>query len=359
MNNSLIIAEAGVNHNGDVGRALEMIDVAAEAGADFVKFQTFRSEAVVSGLAPKAAYQVATTGAHESQLEMVRKFELDLSAHEKLVERCVQRGIQFLSTPFDIESANFLVNDLNVSSIKVPSGEITNAPFLLKLARFGRPLLVSTGMSTLGEVEEALGVISYALGARNDLPPSRSSFKAAWLEKSSIAMLSELVTLLHCTTEYPTPFDEVNLYAMDTLATAFGLPVGFSDHTAGIAVPIAAAARGASVIEKHFTLDRSLPGPDHKASLEPNELNAMVVSIRQVEHALGDGRKRPVPSEIKNIEIARRSLMAAKPVVAGELWDVDNLTTKRPGCGRTPFDYWEVIGSEAERDYSVDELLDL
>jgi N-acetylneuraminate synthase len=354
----LVIAEAGVNHNGDLGRALELIDVAAEAGADSVKFQTFRSEAVISGLAPKAAYQVATTGAAESQLEMVRKLELDQASHRKLVERCAQRGIRFLSTPFDFGSADFLVRDLEVPLIKVPSGELTNAPFLLHLARFGLPLVLSTGMSTLAEVEQALGVIAYGFGLRNDLAPGRSAFHAAFLEDGANALLREKVTLLHCTTEYPAPFGEVNLRAMDTLAAAFGLQVGFSDHTAGIAVPIGAVARGATVIEKHFTLDRSLPGPDHKASLEPSELAAMVAGIRQIEQALGDGRKRPAPSERKNVDIARRSLVAARPVTAGELWDADNLTAKRPGSGRSPFDYWQVVGARADRNYGADELLD-
>ncbi len=358
MSKVFVIAEAGVNHNGDLGRALELIDVAAEAGADAVKFQTFRSEAVISGMAPKAAYQVATTGAAESQLDMVRKLELDHASHRKLVQRCAQRGIRFLSTPFDFGSADFLVRDLDIPLIKVPSGEITNAPFLLHLARFGRPLVLSTGMSTLGEVEQALGVIAYGFGARNDLAPGSAAFHAAFLNDGATVLLRERVTLLHCTTEYPAPFDEVNLRAMDTIAAAFGLPVGFSDHTPGIAVPIGAVARGATVIEKHFTLDRSLPGPDHKASLEPSELAAMVAGIRQVEQALGDGRKRPAPSEMKNIEIARRSLVAARPVAAGECWDAANLTAKRPGSGRSPFDYWKVIGARADRDYGGDELLD-
>ncbi len=358
MSKVFIIAEAGVNHNGDLGRALELIDVAAEAGVDAVKFQTFRSEAVISGLAPKAAYQVVTTGAMESQLDMVRKLELDHASHRKLVARCAQRGIRFLSTPFDVGSADFLVSDLDIPLIKVPSGEITNAPFLLHLARFGRPLVLSTGMSTLGEVEQAIGVIAYGFGARNDLTPGRAAFHAAFLDERATSLLRERVTLLHCTTEYPAPFDEVNLRAMDTLAVAFGLPVGFSDHTPGIAVPIGAVARGATVIEKHFTLDRSLPGPDHKASLEPSELIEMVAGIRQVEQALGDGRKRPAPSEMKNIDIARRSLVAACSVAAGECWDANSLTAKRPGGGRSPFEYWQVIGSRAERDYGSDELLD-
>lgn len=358
MSEVLVIAEAGVNHNGDLGRALDLIDVAADAGADAVKFQTFRSEAVISGRAPKAAYQVATTGAEESQLDMVRKLELDHAAHRKLVERCVQRGIRFLSTPFDSDSADFLVRELDIPLIKVPSGEVTNAPFLLQLARFGRPLVLSTGMSTLGEVEQALGVLAYGYGVCSDRAPGRAAFHAAFLDEAGAALLRERVTLLHCTTEYPAPFDEVNLRAMDTMATAFGIPVGFSDHTPGIAVAIGAVARGARVIEKHFTLDRSLPGPDHKASLEPDELRAMVAGIRQVEQALGDGRKRPAPSEMKNVDIARRSLVAARAVAAGERWDATKLTAKRPGSGRTPFDYWQLIGQPAERDYAADELLD-
>ena len=358
MNNVFVIAEAGVNHNGCLERAIQLIDAAVAAGADAVKFQTFRSEAVISGFAPKAEYQLATTGGEESQLDMVRKLELDHAAHRQLLDHCKARGILFLSTPFDVVSANFLVNDLAMPQIKIPSGEVTNAPFLLHLARLGLPVILSTGMSTLGEVEEALGVLAYGMGAEEGLAPSRAAFRQAFLCERGQALLRERVTLLHCTTEYPAPFAEVNLRAMDTLAAAFGLKVGFSDHTPGIAIPLAAVARGACVIEKHFTLDRNLPGPDHLASLEPTELMAMVAGIRQVESALGHGRKVPAPSEIKNIAIARRSLVAASAVALGDDWNADTLCCKRPGTGRSPFDYWSLLGKKANRTHVADEMID-
>lgn len=358
MTSVFIIAEAGVNHNGSLTRAMELIDVAAEAGADAVKFQTFRSEAVISGLAPKAEYQLTTTGAEESQLDMVRRLELDHAAHRKLLEHCKRRGIGFLSTPFDAVSAEFLVRELAISRVKIPSGELTNAPFLLQLAHFGLPIILSTGMSTLGEVEDALGVLAFGMGATDGLPPGRVAFRKAYLNPEGQALLRERVTLLHCTTEYPAPFAEVNLRAMDTLAAAFGLKVGFSDHTPGIAIPLAAVARGACIVEKHFTLDRNLPGPDHLASLEPAELVAMVAGIRQVESALGNGQKVPAPSEVKNIPIARRSLVAERAVNIGDTWSEDALSCKRPGTGRSPFDYWAVLGTPANRSYKADELID-
>ena len=358
MINVFVIAEAGVNHNGSLARAIELIDVATDAGANAVKFQTFRSEAVISNLAPKAEYQLATTGDGESQLDMVRRLELDQHAHRRLQEHCRRRGVLFLSTPFDAGSADFLVNDLAMPQIKIPSGEVTNAPFLLHLARFGLPVILSTGMSTLGEVEDALGVLAFGMGALEGFAPGRAAFRQAFVSAHGQSLLRARVTLLHCTTEYPAPFAEVNLRAMDTLAAAFGLKVGFSDHTPGIAIPLAAVARGACVLEKHFTLDRSLPGPDHKASLEPGELAAMVAGIRQVSIALGDGRKVPAPSEVKNIAIARRSLVAERALVAGEQWSADNLSCKRPGTGRSPYDYWSLISRSAERDYAADELID-
>lgn len=358
MASVFIIAEAGVNHNGSLARAMELIDVAADAGADAVKFQTFRSEAVISGLAPKAEYQLTTTGGEESQLEMVRRLELDHAAHRQLRDHCGKRGILFLSTPFDAGSADFLVSDLAIPQIKIPSGELTNAPFLLHLARFGLPVILSTGMSTLGEVEDALGVLAFGMCAVEDLSPGRAAFRQAFLSEKGQALLHERVTLLHCTTEYPAPFAEVNLRAMDTLGAAFGLKVGFSDHTQGIAIPLAAAARGACVVEKHFTLDRNLPGPDHQASLESAELAAMVAGIRQIESALGNGRKTPAPSEVKNIAIARRSLVAESAMKIGDVWNRETLSCKRPGTGRSPFDYWSLLGQKACRAYAADELLD-
>lgn len=352
-----IIAEAGVNHNGSPDLALRLVDAAAEAGADAVKFQTFKSEAVVGRFAEKAEYQKDSTGAGESQLEMVRKLELSPDAHRAVLARCRERGIQFLSTPFDEGSARFLVHELDVPLLKVPSGEITNAPLLLAVARLGRPLIVSTGMATLGEVEMALGIVAFAFLGRTGLP-GEAAFRDAWASNEGRAALAGRVSLLHCTTEYPAPFDQTNLAAMDTLAAAFGLPVGFSDHTPGISIPIAAVARGATIIEKHFTLDRTLPGPDHQASLEPGELTAMVAGIRQVEAAIGHGRKVPCPAEWGNRTIARRSLVAARDVARGEIWSEDNLTAKRPAGGIPPLRFWEILGRPASRDYQADERLD-
>ena len=323
-----VIAEAGVNHNGSVERALAMIDCAADAGADAVKFQTFHADALVSRGAAKAEYQVRATGDEESQLEMVRALELDEAAHRQLVAHCRARGIEFMSTSFDPESVALLVS-LGVSRLKIPSGEITNPLLLRAVAATALPLIMSTGMSTLDEIEAALAVT----GAR------------------------ERVTLLHCTTEYPAPIGEVNLRAMATMAARFGLPVGYSDHTEGIVVASAAVALGAVVIEKHFTLDRGLPGPDHKASLEPSELRAMVAAIRAVERALGRVEKAPTPSEVKNLVVARKSLVAARAIRRGERFTPENLTTKRPGSGISAMRYDEWLGREADRDYEADELI--
>lgn len=299
MARAFIIAEAGVNHNGSLEMAKELVSRAAEAGADAVKFQTFRANSIISKHAQKAEYQKRTTSNEESQLEMVKKLEMDLAMHEELVACCEANGIQFLSTPFDLESVDLLSRQIGVDQLKIPSGEITNAPLLLKAASTGLPVILSTGMATLGEVEEALGVLAFGYMIL-DKAPSRDAFAEAFTSTEGQDAIRQKVTLLHCTTEYPAPYEDVNLRAMDTLYAAFGLPVGLSDHTDGIAIPIAAAARGARVIEKHFTLDKSLPGPDHKASLEPDELMQMIASIRQVEQALGAARKLPVNSERKN-----------------------------------------------------------
>jgi N-acetylneuraminate synthase len=348
-----IIAEAGVNHNGSIEIAKQLIEVAAEAGADAVKFQTFKAENVISRYAPKADYQKATTEATESQLEMVRRLELDQSSHETLLACCREKNLEFMSTPFDGESVDLLVN-LGVARLKVPSGEITNAPLLLKMARTGLPIIMSTGMASLGEVEAALGVLAFGYLDYRERP-SPASFDRAWREGQGA--LQEKVTLLHCTTEYPAPFAEVNLRAMETMAKAFGLPVGYSDHTPGIAIPIAAAALGAVVIEKHFTLDRNLAGPDHRASLEPSELAAMVQGIRHVEMALGSPCKLPAPSELKNREVARKSLVAARRIRKGERFSGENLTSKRPGIGISPMVYWDWLGKVAEEDYQPDEVI--
>lgn len=353
-----IIAEAGVNHNGSLELALQLIDVAAEAGADAVKFQTFRAASLVSKHLPKADYQKQTTSAEESQFEMIRKLELDDDNHRLLVAHCEKAGIQFLSTPFDFESVDLLVDGLNLSVLKISSGEINNAPLLLKIAQSGKPVILSTGMSTLGEVEQALGVLAFGY-LKSSEKPSLKAFQAAYISSAGQRALASHIKLLHCTTEYPAPFDEVNLRAMDTLKAAFGLVVGLSDHTQGIAVPIAAVARGAQIIEKHFTLDRRLPGPDHLASLEPAELREMVRSIRQVEQSLGSPLKAPGPSEIKNVAIARKSLVAKQTIRSGQVFSEENVTVKRAGGGILPLYLWEVLGRKAIRDFDIDEAIEL
>lgn len=355
-NRTYIIAEAGVNHNGSLDIAKKLVEVAAEAGADAVKFQTFKADKLVSCLAPKAEYQTRTTGSDESQFEMIRKLELDDHAHEALIKHCRICNIEFLSTPFDLESVELLAGRFDLPCIKIPSGEITNAPLLLKIAQTGKPVILSTGMSTLGEVEDALGVLAF--GYLGHGSPSIAAFRAAYSSAQGQALLQSQVRLLHCTTEYPAPLEDVNLMVMNTLKSAFGLPVGYSDHTEGIAVPIAAVALGAVVVEKHFTIDRTLPGPDHKASLEPAELRQMVRSIRDVEQALGAGTKHPTPSELKNMPVARKSLVAACTIRAGELFTAENLAVKRPGNGLSPMQQWELLGRKAGKNFAVDEVVE-
>ncbi len=352
-----IIAEAGVNHNGSLQMARKLVRVAAEAGTDAVKFQTFKTEKLVCAMAPKAAYQMQTTDAAESQFKMLKGLELDKKAHRELIRYCDARGIQLLSTPFDLESLDLLTTTLKLPRIKISSSEITNAPLLLRAARSKIPIILSTGMSTLSEIETALGVLAFGY-AENRNNPSLQRFQKAYASKSGQRVLKDHVVLLHCTTEYPAPFEDIHLMAMDTMRSAFGLPVGFSDHTRGIAVAIAAVARGAVVIEKHFTLNRNLPGPDHKASLEPDELKAMVTSIRQVEAALGSSLKEPTDSEIKNRDIVRKSLVAARPIKKGHLLTAANLTAKRPGTGISPIHYWDMLGKNAGRTYRKDDLIE-
>jgi N,N'-diacetyllegionaminate synthase len=331
---TLIIAEAGVNHNGDPDLARKLIDVAARAGADRVKFQTFSAAALVTASAGKAAYQERLTGSGESQFAMLSRLELSPAVHRELIEHCRQRGIGFFSTGFDLASVRQLAQ-LGAESFKVPSGEITNLPYLRLIGSYGKPVLLSTGMCTLGDIEAALGA----------------------LEQSGTAR--EKITVLHCTTDYPAPFDEVNLRAMLSIRDAFDVAVGYSDHTLGIEVSLAAVALGATVIEKHFTLDRSLPGPDHKASLEPDELAALVTGIRNIERALGSAVKRPGASEVTNLVAGRKSLVAACPIRAGEPFTTANLTAKRPGSGISPMRWDEVIGRKAPRDFSADELIEI
>jgi N-acetylneuraminate synthase len=349
--NVTIIAEAGVNHNGSLRRAMELVDVAAEAGADMVKFQTFRADKLASRSVATAAYQLRNTGDAAFQHEMLQKLELSVAEHEALIERCRARGIRFLSTPFDPDSLSLLAGTFHLPVIKLGSGELTNGPLLLQAARTGLQLIVSTGMGTLAEVRDALCVLAFGYAGAGK--PNRSGLDAAFASDAGQRSLRDKVSLLHCTTEYPTPFSDVNLLAMDTLRDEFGLVVGFSDHTVGISVALAAAARGASIIEKHFTLDRNLPGPDHKASIEPEDLRAMVQGIRQVQQALGDGRKAPQDSERANIAIARKVLVAARDVPAGAVICAEDISILRAGAGRSPMAYWDLAGSVARRDYSA------
>ena len=349
-----IIAEAGVNHNGSPELAKELVAAAADAGADAVKFQTFRAEKLASASARKAVYQKETTNAEESQVDMLRKLELPLNVYPELIALCKEKGIDFLSTPFEADSLRFLTEECRIPRIKIPSGEITNGPFLLEIARTGLPVIMSTGMSTLGEVETALSVLAY--GYLHDEAPNNSlDFSRAYEGTQGHGILQEKVSLLHCTTEYPAPFDEVNLAAMDTLKNAFGLPVGYSDHTEGIAIPWAAVARGAEIIEKHFTLDKTLPGPDHKASLAPDELAMMVRGIRQIEKSIGNAWKAPTERERKNLPIARKSLVAKRNIRAGEVFTAANLGVKRPASGTNPMRYWCLLGKRAGRNYETDE----
>lgn len=354
---TLIIAEAGVNHNGDEKLAFKLVDVAYEAGVNIVKFQTFKARNLVTSEAVQADYQIVNTQKKESQLSMLSRLELSYGAHYRLLEYCNKLGIEFLSTAFDSESLNFLVNELGFTRLKIPSGEITNAPLVLEHARTGCDLIVSTGMATLSEVEAVLGVIAFGYTADQETSPSLTAFTQAYVSELGQQALKKKVTLLHCTTEYPAPVDEINLKAMDSMAMAFGLSIGYSDHSEGIAIPLAAVARGAVLIEKHFTLDKGMVGPDHKASLEPSELVAMVRAIRQVELALGSGVKIPAPSEVKNKSVARKSLVAANFINLGEEFSFENLAVKRPGIGMSPFYYWDVIGQVAKRSYQRGDLI--
>nr|WP_320012031.1 N-acetylneuraminate synthase [uncultured Desulfobulbus sp.] len=331
---TLIIAEAGVNHNGDINMAKQLIDAAADAGADLIKFQTFNADRLVTSTAEKAEYQYQTTAREESQQDMLRRLELSPDMHQELITHCAQRNIGFFSTGFDRESVDLLVS-LGQNLFKIPSGEITNLPYLRHIGQFGKKVILSTGMATLGEIEAAIEVLERAGTPRANL------------------------TILHCTTGYPVPMHEVNLHAMQSIQTAFGTAVGYSDHTKGIEVSIAAVALGATVIEKHFTLDCDLPGPDHKASLEPDELKAMIAAIRNIESALGTGIKRLTPSELRNKPVVRKSLVTSQAIQKGETFTTENITAKRPGTGISPMRWDEVIGRMAPRDFMVDELVEI
>ncbi|WP_395303218.1 N-acetylneuraminate synthase [Pectobacterium polonicum] len=354
---TLIIAEAGVNHNGDEKFAFELVNAAYQAGADIVKFQTFKAKNLVTESAEQADYQVANTGKKESQLAMLSRLELSWDTHHALVNHCNNLGIEFLSTAFDSESLSFLVNELGIKRLKLPSGELTNAPLVLEHARTGCDIIVSTGMATLSEIESTLGVIAFGYTQPEDSEPSIDAFQCAYASEEGQAVLRDKVVLLHCTTEYPAPLAEINLRVMDTLQHAFALPSGYSDHSEGITIPIAATARGAVIIEKHFTLDKNMEGPDHKASLNPVELTEMVKAIRQVETALGNTLKIPTVSEIKNKYVARKSIVAAKNIAVGDVLSAENLTIKRPGTGLSPYKYWELEGKVANKPYNAGDLI--
>lgn len=353
-----IIAEAGVNHNGSEELAFRLVDAAKEAGANAVKFQTFKAEKSIAIHAKQADYQITNTGKRESQLEMVKRLELSYEAHQRIKKYCKQKEIEFLSTAFDVESLDFLVKNIKLTTLKIASGELTNAPFVLKHAQTGCNLIVSTGMATLGEIEMALGVIAYGyLNKTTDSSLTLQSFMNAYSSSEGQSALREKVTLLHCTTEYPAPFKDINLLSMDAIADAFGLPVGYSDHSQGITIPIAAVARGAHIIEKHFTLDKKMEGPDHKASLDPDEFSSMVKAIREIELALGNGLKYPQPSEVKNKLIARKSLVASCSIPKGTVLREEHFSVKRPGTGMSPYEFWRLLGVKASRDYEQDELI--
>lgn len=333
MENVLIIAEAGVNHNGNLQRAKDLISAAADSGADYVKFQTFKTEKVVTKSAKRANYQNKNTGDAESQFDMIKKLELSQKDHLELIEHSKKKNIKFLSTGFDLDSLDFL-NSLDIPLFKIPSGEITNLPYLRKIASFKKPVVMSTGMANIEEVKESYhALLDAGLGKKD-------------------------ITIVHCNTEYPTPMEDVNLKAMLHIRDEIGVKVGYSDHTLGIEVPIAAVALGATVIEKHFTLDRDLPGPDHLASLEPLELKTMVTAIRNIEKAIsGSGKKEVSPSEKENLKIVRKSIVALTTIQEGEIFSPENVGIKRPGGGISPMEWDSVIGSKAKRNYNEDELI--
>ena len=332
--NTFIIAEAGVNHNGNIETAKKLVDVAVEAGSNAVKFQTFKAEKMISKFAQKAEYQYKTTDKNETQLEMVKRLELDVDAHKELIHYCKEKCIIFLSTPFDLESIE-LLNKLDLEMFKIPSGEITNLPYLRKVGSLKRDIIISTGMANMSEIERALDILVESGTSKGN------------------------ITVLHCNTEYPTPFEDVNLAAMLTIRAAFNVNVGYSDHTLGIEIPIAAVALGAAVIEKHFTLNRDMEGPDHKVSLEPDELKNMVTAIRNIESSIGDGVKRPSPSELKNILVIRKSIVASKYIKRNETFTKDNITTKRPGTGISPVEWDRIVGKKAIRSFELDELIEI
>ena len=355
-NKTLIIAEAGVNHNGNLAMALELVDKAAEAGADYVKFQTFKATKLASASAKKASYQTRNTDAGESQLAMLQRLELSIEDHKAIMARCDEKGVRSLSTPFDLDSLALLTDTFALPEIKLGSGELTNAPLLLAAGRTGVRIILSTGMGSLAEVEEALGVLAFAM-CREGAPKGRADFAEVLLDPAVWPVLAARVTLLHCTTEYPAAVEDTNLRAMENLRRAFGVKVGYSDHTQGEAVSLAAVALGACVLEKHFTLDRSLPGPDHAASLEPGELTALVQGVRAVERALGSGIKQPGAAEVANRAVARKSLLAARDLPVGHVLSADDIVVLRPGGGPSPMLLWDRLGAALPRAVAAGEPL--
>jgi N-acetylneuraminate synthase len=357
MNKTLIIAEAGVNHNGDIELAKKLIDAAFFVGADIVKFQTSKPSESITRKAPKASYQEKATGRDETQLEMLEKLSLNEDSHIILFNYCQEKGIEFLSSPFFVGGIDLLFSTLGLKRIKIGSGEIINAPLLLKAAQSGCQVLLSTGMSSLGEIDDALAILAYGFN-NTGAPKCIADIHSQYKTKNAKLCLQDKVTLLHCTTEYPAPYEDVNLNAIKFMESNFGLPVGYSDHTIGTSIPIAAVAAGAQIIEKHLTLDKMMPGPDHKASLEPDEFGQMVRSIRIVEKAMGDGNKRPMPSELENKKIVRKSLVACSDIRRGDILTDKNMTVKRPGTGMSPLLYWDILGKVTTKDYSEDDFLD-
>lgn len=355
--NTFIIAEAGVNHNGSIDLARSLIDAAVDAKADAVKFQSFVASSIVTTSARKAEYQIAQTGGQESQLEMLQRLELSHAQQRELFDYCKKSGIEFLSTPFDSESLKFLVSDLKLSTIKVGSGELTNAPFLLEVARCTDKLILSTGMSTIDEIELALGVVAFGMSANKTSEPSTDACKKALVNDAGKQALRQRVTLLHCTTDYPTSPADINLRAMLTLSEKFNCQVGLSDHSIGTHIAVGAVAMGATIIEKHLTTSRDLAGPDHKASLEPDEFKKLVANIRDIEIAFGSAEKTPTANETKNQQVARRSIVASKAIKSGEVFTTENIVVKRPGTGQSPFKYWDLLGTKSTRDIAANELI--
>ncbi|MDO6426450.1 N-acetylneuraminate synthase [Thalassotalea sp. 1_MG-2023] len=356
MNKTIIIAEAGVNHNGSLELAFQLIDKAVDCGADIVKFQTFVTENLVTKNAKQAKYQVDNIGQETNQWQMLKELELNFEQHIALKDYCTNKGIEYLSTAFDITSLNFLTKTLHLNKLKIPSGELTNLPFVLAHAEKGCDLIVSTGMATNKDIELALGAIAFGL-LNTHGEPTIKAFNEAYQSPLGKELLQQKVILLHCTTEYPAPFDEINLNAMDKMKSNFSLPVGYSDHSAGIVVPIAAVAKGACILEKHFTLDKTMEGPDHKASVEPDELARMIKSIRITEKALGSSVKSPSPSEIENKAIVRKSIVAKIDIKQGDLLTQENLAIMRPGTGLEPKYYWELLNTPAISSFKAGELI--